>query len=130
MALILYTMIALVGSIQDIRTRTVSNLIHIFIIFIALPNLSTLNILGGILGYITFIIPNFMVRGGIGGADIKFMFASGLLLGVHRIEIAIVVGLILAVVTNKFINLLFNKNENEIPLIPYLAIGCIFSYLI
>lgn len=130
MILILYIIIALVGSIQDIRTRTVSNLIHICVILISLPNISTSNILGGILGYVVFIAPNFIIKGGMGGADIKFMFASGLLLGVYKIVIAIVISMLLVVITNKFINLIFKKFEDEIPLIPYLAIGCIFSYLI
>lgn len=130
MILILYSIIALIGSVQDIKTRNVSNIIHICIIIISLPNISAYNIVGGILGFIVFIAPNFFIKEGIGGADIKFMFASGLLLGVFKVTIATGIGMILAIAVNKFINLISKKNENEIPLIPYLSIGCIFSYLI
>lgn len=130
MILTFYTLIALIASIQDIRTRNVSDLVHILIILIAIPSLCAYNILGGIIGGLLFLAPNFKCNGSMGGADIKFMFASGLLLGSIKITIATIIGLIVAIVFTKLSNFILKKDEKRIAYIPYLSIGCIIAFLI
>ncbi|WP_181998627.1 A24 family peptidase [Paraclostridium sordellii] len=130
MTLAIYIIISLIASIQDIRTREVSNIIHILIIFIALPNITINKVMGALIGLIAFFTPNLIKKDGIGGADIKFMFASGLILGTEKIIIATITSMIVAIIYAVFIKLILNQNLKGIPLIPFLFIGCISAYFI
>lgn len=130
MVLILYTIIALIANIQDIRTREVSNLVHIFIILLALPNLTADKALGAVIALIIFALPNFFKTESIGGADIKFMFASALLLGAEKIIIATIIGMIVAIICANFRRLILKHKFKSIALIPYLSVGCLFACLI
>lgn len=130
MMFIFYSIIVFIASIQDIKTRNVSDLVHILIILIAIPSLCTYNILGGIVGGLLFLAPNFRCNGSMGGADIKFMFASGLILGLIKIIIATIIGLVVAIIFTKLSDFILKKNEKRIAYIPYLSIGCIITLLI
>ncbi|XTR39283.1 prepilin peptidase (plasmid) [Paraclostridium tenue] len=135
---IAYVAIALIASMQDIRTREISDILHILIIVISIPNLiignNIINIIekaiGALIGATEFILPNFVKKDGIGGADIKFMFSSGLLLGAEKIIIATIISLIVVIIFAIFNKVILKKNLNGIPLIPFLSLGCIITYLI
>lgn len=136
--LIAYVVIALVASIQDIRTREISDIVHILIIAISILKLmmgiDIFNIIekviGAFIGAIEFILPNFVKKDGIGGADIKFMFASGLLLGAEKIIMATIIGIIVVIIFAIFNKVILKKNLEGIPLIPFLALGCISTFFI
>ncbi|SCJ45142.1 Flp pilus assembly protein%2C protease CpaA [uncultured Clostridium sp.] len=130
MTLFIYTIISLIASIQDIKTREVSNIIHILIIFIALPNITINKIIGALIGLTVFFIPNLVKKDGIGGADIKFMFASGLILGTEKIIIATITSMIVAIIYAVLKKSILNHDLKVIPLIPFLFIGCVSSYFI
>lgn len=130
MNLAIYTIISLIASIQDIKTREVSNIIHILIILIALPNITTNKVIGALIGLTVFFIPNLIKKDGIGGADIKFMFASGLILGTEKIIIATITSMIVAIIYAVLKKSILKHDLKAIPLIPFLFIGCVSSYFI
>lgn len=130
MNLAIYTIISLIASIQDIKTREVSNIIHILIILIALPNITINKAIGALIGLTVFFIPNLIKKDGIGGADIKFMFASGLILGTEKIIIATITSMIVAIIYAVFKKSILKHDLKAIPLIPFLFIGCVSSYFI
>ena len=118
---IAYVAIALIASMQDIRTREISDILHILIIVISIPNLiignNIINIIekaiGALIGATEFILPNFVKKDGIGGADIKFMFSSGLLLGAEKIIIATIISLIVVIIFAIFNKVILKKNLNK-----------------
>ena len=130
MTLFIYTIISLIASIQDIKTREVSNIIHILIILIALPNITINKVIGALIGLTVFFIPNLVKKDGIGGADIKFMFASGLILGTEKIIIATITSMIVAIIYAVLKKSILKHDLKVIPLIPFLFIGCVSSYFI
>ena len=130
MGIILFSLIALIASIQDIRTREVSNIVHILIILISIPFLTFNKVIGSIIGFMILFIPNLFRENGIGGADIKFMFASGLILGIENTLIATIVSMIVAIIYVFIRKSILKNNIASIPLIPFLSIGCLVSYLI
>lgn len=132
-----FSMLLLFASMQDIKKHEVDNWVHVLIALIALIGFnwdSTLSMLGGAaVAALPFFIASMVKKDSVGGADIKLMAASGFLLGIKNGLIALVIGLLLAVlityVRSKLENNKIKINE-AFPLIPYLSAGCFIAYFI
>lgn len=128
MSLVLYSIVGLIASLQDIRKREVSDLVHISIVIIGLlSGLSINRVIACIIAFSLFILPNLINEDAIGGADIKFMAASGLILGSRNILIASGIGVSIAMLFIIFNRVIKKDRQLSVPLIPYLFTGCMIS---
>lgn len=76
-----------------------------------------------------FLIPNLIKEASIGGADIKFMATSALILGIKNILVGSLVGLVSAIIITTIRNTNKKDEEKTIALIPYLYFGCMVALL-
>lgn len=127
---IIFCLILLYASYEDIKIREAENYLHIMIVitafigcefnkavFMIIPAL-----IMGLIFHIGFLVSkNFK----IGGADIKLSVACAFMLGWQSF-FALIIGLTAAVI----INLLKRQGEKAFPLIPYLAVGFMTAYFI
>jgi leader peptidase (prepilin peptidase)/N-methyltransferase len=86
--------------------------------------------LGAVITALPLYIAAFIKHDSIGGADIKFMAASGFILGAGKGLTSLIVGLFVSIV---FI-LIYRKlkrlsTEMAFPLIPFLTIGNIIAFI-
>lgn len=86
---------------------------------------------GLLLCFLPLLIAAMISHGGIGGADIKLMSAAGLLLGIHRAFLALVIGLLIFVIVNA-IRIKTGKVERKqkTALIPFLTVGIVLAAVI
>ena len=139
---IAYSAILTYASHRDIRTRTVSDRVHLAILMLAVikVGLSALRrqdidmldmAAGGLFSSLPLLVASMLTGGKIGGADIKLMAASGLLLGLNGGITALFIGLILSVF-GTILLCEYKKSDlrNSIPLVPYLSVGCFIVYLL
>ncbi|UZQ48859.1 prepilin peptidase [Clostridium kluyveri] len=127
-----YALILMYASYVDIRTKTIPDKIHVLVLLISLIKINLINsMLGFLIVPLPFFITALLKGGGIGGGDVKFMAASGFLLGLNGGFIASIIGLLLALIINAILYKVKNKDKNiSFPLAPYLSVGCFLSYLI
>lgn len=126
----IYTILGIYASIQDIKYREVDDIVHIIIIIISLPYISIDSILACLVGFAIFIIPNFIIEDSIGGADIKFMATTGLLIGVQKIIMATVLSMTIAIISTIISTKILKRKNRSIPLIPYLYISCMLVFAV
>lgn len=124
--------IIIVASIIDVRTHTVPHLICILLILIGLlnPTLSALE--GFIFTLIPLLITGLLFPTQIGGGDIKFGCLCGMILTGTKGLSALFFGCLLCLIIVPIVLKLHHKSikEAEIPLIPFLSIGCVIAALI
>ena len=129
---IIFCLILLLSSYSDIRTRECSDWLHVMIAIAAIIGCDFANLpmmivsamfVGGIM-LMTILIAN----SDIGGADIKCAVACSFLLGLERGIIALVGGMLIAILLNAFKDK--EKRRGGFPLIPYLTAGYLAVYLI
>lgn len=127
-----YALILMYASYVDIRTKTIPDKVHVLILLVSLIKVNLIySMLGFLIVPLPFFITALLKGGGIGGGDVKFMAASGFLLGIKGGFIAIVIGLLLALSINAIVYKVKSKDKNiSFPLAPYLSVGCFLSYLI
>lgn len=127
---IIFCLILLFASYEDIKIRQVENYIHIMIVITAfigceftkaLYMLIPALIMSLIFLAVVFICKNFKM----GGADIKLSVACAIMLG-QRSLYGLIIGMIAAVI----INTLKRTGKQAFPLIPYLAVGFMTAYFI
>ena len=118
------------ASCCDIRARRVPDYYSILIIMVALFTTNT-GKWWGIFCALPFFIAALTI-GGIGGADIKIMGAAGMVLGFLEGISAMVLGLAGMLLFHAVKNLSGKGQgkEQSYPLVPFLAAGIIFVYLI
>ncbi len=129
---IIFSLILLLASYSDIKTRECSDWIHVMILiasfigcnFNNLPNMFISAMFTGGVLLMTLFLPS----SDIGGADIKCAVACSFLLGIERSVIALVGSMLLAVLLNAFKDK--DTRRNGFPLIPYLTVGYLAVYLI
>jgi leader peptidase (prepilin peptidase)/N-methyltransferase len=121
------------ASVQDVKAKEVGDYIHVIIAVIAFVGLTNFPAMltGALVSALPLFIAGVVKPGCIGGADIKLMAASGLILGAERGFIALIIGLTLGVGCT-FIYRKIKKADLAVsfPLVPYLSAGCVVSYLI
>lgn len=129
---IIFCLILLLSSYSDIRIRECSDWLHVMIVIAAFIGCDFANLpmmivsamfVGGIM-LMTLLIANC----DIGGADIKCAVACSFLLGFEKGVIALVGGMLIAVLFNAFKSK--EKRRGGFPLIPYLTVGYLAVYLI
>ena len=129
---IIFCLILLLSSYSDIRTRECSDWLHVMIViaafigcdFASLPMMIVSAMFVGGIMLMTLLIAN----SDIGGADIKCAVACSFLLGLERGIIALVGGMLIAILLNAFKDK--EKRRGGFPLIPYLTAGYLAVYLI
>ena len=125
-----YMIVGIYASVQDIKYREVSDIVHILIIVLSIPYLSFEGILGCVIGFTIFMLPNFFKDECIGGADIKFMATTGLLIGTEKIILATTISMVIAIVSTIILTKILKRKYKSIPLIPYLFIGCMLTFFV
>ncbi len=122
-------------STGDIKTRRVSDIMHILIFavgFIFLSKTRLISMLAGaiILGLIP-LVAAVIKPGTFGGADIKFLAAAGWLFGLKNGVTVMVLGLLFSIIGTLIISVVRREKIKRVPMIPYfcLAASIIFSTL-
>ncbi len=131
---IVFSIILLVSSYSDIRTREADNYLSVMILITALigkePSELPSMCLAAIAVGLSMIIGLLFTKGNtIGGADIKLSCASVFLLGMEKGFFGLILGLLLGTTVNTVINIKNRKNDG-FPLVPYLSAGFIAAYFI
>lgn len=136
----IYLLILIYASYIDIVTRKVPSCVILSIIILAITKMiidfSIINIIYNVIGSIVifsiFLVPNFIKDGAIGGGDIKFMSSSTLFLGLEKIIISTIIALSMMIIIELIKNIKNKKHINNLKcaLVPYLSLGCFFSLLI
>ena len=131
----IFCFLLLFASNSDIHTREVPDSVSIMIAITALIGKELVNIPIMLLAAVLITLPQLAIAiikpNTYGGADIKLMAACAFLLGFNKGLIAIIVGLLLAVICTVIIRKMKNQNFNDsFALIPYLAIGVCAAYFL
>lgn len=121
---ILILSILIVSSIQDIRTREVSNLASLFLIIIGLININQYKIIAFFIITFPFLLLNFKNEKIIGAGDVKIISGICLNFGFYKSLIIIMCALFISSV----ITILLKKNSQ--PVVPYLLIGYLISIVL
>ena len=122
---IIFCLLLMFSSYEDIKTRECENDVHIMIVIAAfigtdmaaLPNMLLSALLVGGIMLVTTVI----TKTGIGGADIKLSAACAFMLGTVQGMTGLMIGLILAVIINSIKNR--KKKDEGFPLILTLPSG-------
>lgn len=120
------------ASAWDIRKRIIPDTLCLCIALIGLLSFEPVRLLG-ILAAVPFLIAAFLF-GGMGGGDIKFMAAAGLVLGLQKSTAAIIAGLTAMLVFHAFC-FIYQKSRGRdapkaYPLAPFLSLGCFAAYFL
>ena len=123
------------ASVQDFQTREVDNSVSIMIAMTALIQFELSQWIYMLLGAVITALPLFaaalMKPGKIGGADIKIMAASGFLLGAEKGILALIVGLLSAVICIPLYRTIKKKpGKAAFALVPFLAVGIYAAFLL
>lgn len=133
-AISLFFSILIIISMIDLDTMLIPNRLvaAIFVLGIAsiwiFPEVS---LLSRLIGAVIISVPFLLIAiftGGMGGGDVKLMFAAGILLGTKSIIIAALIGIVLAAICGIIIKL--KTKVSKIPFGPYLSVGLVIAALI
>lgn len=116
----------------DIRKRIIPDTLCLSIALISLLSFKPENLFGLFVGVILLIAA--LLWGGVGGGDVKFMAANGLVLGFYKGMTALMLGLTMLLAFHSLIFIIQKLRRGNVPksypLAPYLSIGCFVAYLI
>ncbi len=131
--LCLFFIVLAIVTLSDIYTLTVADRMHLCIALLAVVNtiLNMEDVLLYLSGFFIISVPMLVVAnftGGFGGADIKLMAVSGLLIGARLIAVAFFIAVILmgSIGIVLIIRKLIFKTpyKRQMPFCPALALGC------
>lgn len=133
---IVFTLILLYASVQDISTHEGDDFLWVMLLILALVNISEVGIVSMIFGGLVVFAPQIFVtlftkEKSVGGADIKISSAAALCLGFYGGGIGFMLGLLFAVICKSIVNKR-QKQSNEEPfaLLPFLSTGLVIGYFI
>lgn len=123
------------AAMQDFQTREVDDSVSVVIAMTALIQFDPSRWIYMLLGAIVTALPLFTAAlikpGKIGGADVKIMAASGFLLGAEKGMIALMAGLLLAVICIPLYRTIKKKQgKAAFALVPFLAAGIFAAFLL
>jgi len=129
---LLFAALLVYAAVSDIKRREVDNWVCVAVLIVGLIG-SGGSFWGAVITALPFFIPALFKGGGMGGGDVKLMFACGAVLGVWGGLIQTVLALSLAGVFS--FGILFKKGftackKTAIPLAPFLCAGGIAAYII
>ena len=130
-----FTSILIIITFIDIDTMMIHDRFHVLIILLGILEaiIYKKNILNLVIAAFIISLPLYVVAvvtGGMGGGDIKLMFASGLFLGIKRIIVSFVIASIVGGVYAIYTLIAKNHNRKDaIPFGPFLCIGLFISML-
>lgn len=128
----IFIMLLIYAAMIDVKTRTIPDHIPMLIILIGLIDMEPISaLLGLMLVPLPYFIMALLKENSIGGGDIKLMGACGFYLGLQVGYVASVLGLMLALIIHLAYSVIGNKKVTKnIPLGPYLGVGCIIAYFV
>lgn len=129
---VLFSMILLVASYFDIRTRIIPDWIHILILLVGLIDFNLIRSLSGILlAPLPFLIMALMQEGSIGGGDVKLVGGIGCCYGCFYCMKISIFSIIFALVCS-LVYYLMNREKGSLgfPFIPYFWMGWMVSGMI
>ena len=123
------------AAVQDIQTREVDDCVSIVIAMTALiqfdPTKAIYMLFGTVITALPLFIAALIKPGKLGGADVKIMAAVGCLLGAEKGILALMIGLLLAVVCVPIYRTIKKKQKKAaFALVPFLAAGSYVAFLI
>ncbi|MDD4415149.1 MAG: A24 family peptidase [Oscillospiraceae bacterium] len=121
-------------SYSDIKSREVSDYLHVMILLTAFINCEISKIPQMVLAAVLVTLPMLIIvilcKGkAIGGADVKLSAACAFMLGITKGYVGLIVGLASGILVNIIIQMRKNKAEG-FPLVPYLAAAYMAAYFI
>ena len=126
---IIFTLILLVASYSDIKTRECDNYLSVMILITAFIGIELTSLPGMFIAAMftagMFLLIVVTVSDGIGGADIKIASASSFLLGFHKGIMGLIAGLLLAIIVNSI-----KSKKSGFPMLPYLTAAFIPAFFI
>lgn len=130
----LFMNILLFASVCDIQTHEVKDFVSVMILLLGLYNVSDgkliFRALGGLTVFGLLFLCAVISKNKLGGADVKLGAACTFLLGFGKGIAGLIIGLVLAVVCNLIINKKNKTKGRAFPLVPYLSMGFILTYII
>lgn len=127
--------ILIVVSFIDLKLMIIPNKIIVFTLLfgIIIQMFDDISITSGLLGMVIgggiLLTLALIVPKGIGGGDIKLMFALGLLLGYKKVMVGIYLAFVISAIVSSSLLLLKLKNRKDyIPFGPFLSIGSMLSH--
>ncbi|HOG67876.1 MAG TPA: prepilin peptidase [Fibrobacteraceae bacterium] len=132
--LILFVSLLIFASYEDLKKREIPGAICMALVMISLLDFNLSNLLG-ILAAMPFFIAAMIWTGSIGGGDIKLTAATGLILGLNRTLVGLMMGLTVMCLFHLIIMMIeFAKQEKNkttsYPMAPFLAIGFLTAYFL
>lgn len=118
----------------DIRKREIPPPIWISVALVSVLDFKPVQILGILAALPLLIIATWVAPNRLGGGDIKFVAAAGLVLGLQMTDYGLIIGFTLQVLIFMFYALLKRMRKQEamnlsMPLAPCLAVGFLVIYL-
>ena len=126
---IIYCLLLLISSYSDIITRECDDWISVMILLAGLINTQVNEIpyrlVAIIFTAVIILLPTLFKCEGIGGADIKIACASAFLMGLCRSLVALVAGLVAAIILNGI-----RHKKTGFPLLPYFSVTYMAAYFL
>lgn len=119
------------AAVDDLRTRTVSNIVCIVIALAGLITISPASLLGALLAMLPFYLCAGL--GLMGGGDWRLATAVGFVLGVGRVLtgfLFMATALLLASLVMRAFPALRQSTAKKQPLVPYFAVAFIPAYFL
>ena len=111
--------VLVVSSLQDLRTREVSNFASLFLFLIGFIDINMYKFVSFIIITLPFLILNFKNEKCLGAGDVKIIAGISINCGLTNSVIIIAISMFLSSIMTLI------KKQNSQPLIPYLLIGYI-----
>lgn len=127
-----FTVLLVAACLWDIRKRIIPDTLCLCIALTGLLTFEPMKLFG-VFAALFFLLAA-LVLGGMGGGDIKFMAAAGLVLGFHKSMAAMVMGLTVLLVFHAICFLVQKLRGRDAPkaypLAPFLSLGCLAAYFL
>lgn len=124
--------ILVIASIIDVKMHAVPYPIYLLLILIGLLNPTLAALEGLVLTFIPLLITWLLFPARFGGGDVKFGALCGMILTGTRGLTALFFGTLLCLLIVPIVLKLQHKSikKEEIPLLPFLSVGCIVATLL